>query len=509
MPRLPGFILLRTRLLAPLYTSVLVLAILVCARAGIGFWLEFRRQDTLSWVRHTLQVQSQAELLLNAALDQETGIRGYLLTGAESSLEPYKSGQIDFNNTLALLDDLVADNPEQQHRVNEIITLYNRWQREFAQPVVLGAAPESNTTLAGKLLFDPLRSQVMAMLQREEDLLARRNQQLYRLDQSFRVFNILAPVLLLLGIGINLWLLHRRVEVPLHQLASVAQTWETGRMQPRLNFQAADEIGQLARILDRMASEIDSRQTRSDERNRQLDDLIASLSHDLRTPLLAIRGTLRSMLHGAFGSVSDTWREILEEYYQTNEDLLKLVEALLEVSRYEAGSKNLIYEPLDWNKIFTKTINQERIASKSKLHFELQLTQPLPIVYGDELEIGRVIQNLLSNAVRVSKLNSQVQLAVVAENSGVVRVSVSDRGPGIAPQEQEYLFHRFIQGRGRRGGAGLGLYLCRQIVEAHQGTIGVDSIVGQGSTFWFTLPIVPQVIREESCLIANRQSESY
>ncbi|PPS41292.1 hypothetical protein B1A85_18080 [Chroococcidiopsis sp. TS-821] len=478
----------KTRLLAPLYTSVFVLVILVLARAGLGLWLDFRRQDASSWVRHTLQVQSQAELLLNAALDQETGIRGYLLTNAESSLEPYKSGQIDFNKALALLYNLVADNPAQLHRLNEIVVLYNRWQREYAQLVVLGAAPESNTTLAGKLLFDPLRSQVMAMLQHEEELLARRNQQLHRLDQTFHIFNILAPVLILVGFGCNLWLLHRRVEVPLSQLASVAKTWETGQMEPRLNFQTADEIGQLAQILDRMASEIDLRQTRSDERNRQLDDLIASLSHDLRTPLLAMRGTLRSMLNGAFGEVSDPWREVLEEYYQTNEDLLKLVEALLEVSRYEAGSKNLIYEPLDWNKIFTKAIHQERIASNSKVHFECKIAPQLPTVYGDELEIRRVIQNLLSNAVRVSKPDDLVWLEVTAaENSGV-KVSVSDRGCGIALQEQEYLFHRFIQGRGRRGGAGLGLYLCRQIVEAHHGTIGVDSTLGKGSTFWFTLP---------------------
>jgi signal transduction histidine kinase len=238
-----------------------------------------------------------------------------------------------------------------------------------------------------------------------------------------------------------------------------------------------------------MAGEIDSRQTRSDERNRQLDDLIASLSHDLRTPLLAIRGTLRSMLNGAFGSVSNTWQEVLQEYYQTNEDLLKLVEALLEVSRYEAGSKNLIYEPLDWNKIFTKAIHQERIASDNKVHFDFKIAPQLPSVSGDDIEIGRVIQNLLSNAVRVSKPEDRVWLEVIAENSGV-RVSVSDRGSGVAPQEQEYLFHRFIQGRGRRGGAGLGLYLCRQIVEAHHGTIGVDSTLGKGSTFWFTLPTI-------------------
>jgi signal transduction histidine kinase len=98
------------------------------------------------------------------------------------------------------------------------------------------------------------------------------------------------------------------------------------------------------------------------------------------------------------------------------------------------------------------------------------------------------VQNLLDNAVRVSEPGQQVSLEVAPLGVDEVKVSVSDNGPGIAHNDREKLFHRFIQGRGRRGRSGLGLYLCRQIVEAHKGTINVESTLGEGSTFWFTLP---------------------
>lgn len=302
--------------------------------------------------------------------------------------------------------------------------------------------------------------------------------------------NILSTVAILAGVSLNIWFLHRRVEVPLRHLTKVGQAWRAGQMEVRLEYSSPDEIGQLARVLDTMAGEIRHRQERTEARNQQLEDMVAALSHDMRTPLLAIRTTLNSMLKGAFGPVSEIWKDVFEEYRQANEDLLKLVEALLEISRYEAGyGFNLSYEPLDWEKIFFPVISQISAISKLRCGLTLKISQSLPTIYGDELQIKRVVQNLLDNAVRVSEQDVPIILEVATLGSDLVRVSVRDNGPGIAPHEKERLFHRFIQGRGRRGGAGLGLYLCRQIVEAHGGTIDVESTLGKGSTFWFTLPV--------------------
>jgi signal transduction histidine kinase len=264
----------------------------------------------------------------------------------------------------------------------------------------------------------------------------------------------------------------------------------------------ADEIGQLAEVLDTMAAEIHQRQQLKETRNQQLEDLISALSHDLRTPLLATRATLRSMLGGAFGPVNDTWREILEEYRQSNEELLKLVEALLEVSRYEArGGENLSREPLNWEKIFQHAQTQINAATNHQCTLTWNIAPALPTIYGDELAIQRVVQNLLDNAVRVS-LGQPISLEVAPLGSAFVQVAVRDQGPGIAASEQQRLFHRFSQGRGRRGQAGAGLYLCRQIVEAHGGSINVESTLGGGSTFWFTLPVAIPLASSEQKEVA-------
>jgi signal transduction histidine kinase len=150
-----------------------------------------------------------------------------------------------------------------------------------------------------------------------------------------------------------------------------------------------------------------------------------------------------------FGPVSDTWKEVLEEYRQSNENLLKLVETLLDVSRYEVGGgKHLSYEALNWQIIFNQATTQINASWQRQCAFSFNIAPNLPIIYGDPLEIGRVLQNLLDNAVRVSEPNQEISLEVVAFGTNQVRVSVGDKGPGIAPQEKERLFHRFIQGEG-------------------------------------------------------------
>jgi signal transduction histidine kinase len=228
------------------------------------------------------------------------------------------------------------------------------------------------------------------------------------------------------------------------------------------------------------------------ERQRT-EDLISALSHDMRTPLLATRGTLRAMLGGAFGTVSDSCREGLEDCRQANDNVLKLVEALLEISRHQTPVlKNLNYGILNWENIFAEAIIRSNANWQQKQIIKYQISPSLPTVYGDELEIRRVVQSLLENALRVTKPDQSVSLAVVALGNTEVKVSVRDNGPEIVPQHKERLFHRFSQQRGRSDLSELNLYLCRLIVEAHGGTINVESIFGEGSTFWFTLPVAPQ-----------------
>ncbi|MBE9168231.1 CHASE3 domain-containing protein [Pleurocapsales cyanobacterium LEGE 06147] len=458
------------------------------AQGTLSVLLEIYYQQTASWMTHSLLVERQTERLLSAALDEQTSLRGYLLTEDKTFLEPYRmKAQTNFDNSFNQLQNLVKHNPTQLQNLKQLKEIYDNWQKQFAQNVLAGTA--NKTTLPGKTLFDPMRPIIDELLKNEERVFNQRKQEFQQLSQLKTALDIFSLGIILAGVGWNLWLLHRRVELPLLHLTEVGQAWRRGNLEVRLNYSSRDEIGRLAEVLDTMASEIRSRQELNQKRNQQLESLISALSHDLRTPLLATRTTLRPMLNGAFGSVSDTWREVLEEYYQSNENLLKLVETLLDVSRYEAGgSKNLSYEPLNWEKIVARVKTQIEASYQKQCTITTNISPSLPTVCGDPLEIQRVLQNLLDNAVRVSEPDRPIIIEIVPLDTSRVKVSVRDRGPGIAPSDRERLFHRFIQGRGRRGGAGLGLYLCRQIVEAHGGTINVESTLGEGSVFWFTLP---------------------
>nr|WP_237266063.1 HAMP domain-containing sensor histidine kinase [Tolypothrix bouteillei] len=204
------------------------------------------------------------------------------------------------------------------------------------------------------------------------------------------------------------------------------------------------------------------------------------------------------MLGGAFGPISDLLRDVLEDYCQTNEDLLKLVEALIDISRYKTNvAQNLNWEILNWEKIFVGAIAESHIIAKQKCEITYNISPSLPIVCGDEIEIQRVVENLLDNAIKVSFADKQVILDIVPLGVNEVKISVRDKGQGMTPQERERVFHRLTQGRGRLSRSGPALYLCRQIVEAHRGNIGVESNLDGGSTFWFTLPVTEERSRLE------------
>jgi signal transduction histidine kinase len=248
-------------------------------------------------------------------------------------------------------------------------------------------------------------------------------------------------------------------------------------------------MGRLSETLNSMAQEIKGRQEQIQQHSQQLEDLVSTFSHDLRTPLLANRSMLNAMIGGAFGPVSHEFKALLEGYREGNDDLIKLVETLLDISRYEAGGSQILnQERLDWEKICHRVIIWITNSSQGKCALQTSIEPDLPTVKGDAVEIQRVLQNLVDNAVRLSEAGQQVWIEVTSPDPASVQVAVRDQGPGLKKQEISHLFYRFSQGAGRQGRAGLGLYLCRQIIKAHAGKIGVDSILGQGSTFWFRVP---------------------
>ena len=227
------------------------------------------------------------------------------------------------------------------------------------------------------------------------------------------------------------------------------------------------------------------------ETERLRDDFIATLTHDMRTPLLAAIQTLKYFLDGAIGSIDEKQKVLLSTMLQSNEDLLGLVNALLEVYRFESGKLELCKTNFSIKDLVEQCHKElEPIAKNKEISFifEFELDDNDVYINADRAEIKRVITNLCGNALNYTNKNGEIKVLTKAQNGDII-FSVTDNGNGIPKEDIPNLFKRFSQGttRKRSTGTGLGLYLSRQIIEAHGGKIWVDSKLDKGSEFTFLL----------------------
>jgi PAS domain S-box-containing protein len=239
----------------------------------------------------------------------------------------------------------------------------------------------------------------------------------------------------------------------------------------------------------------------------RMDEFISIVSHELRTPLTTIKGNiqlaglrLRSSLREVPAG-NDVLQSMLEEIQMMLERAERqanvqnrMVSDLLDVSRMRADKLELRLEKCDLAIIVQEIVQDQQSATPKRILNLVMAEQEMAPVVADTERIEQVISNYLSNAMKYSPVGSPVEVQLKKEGSNV-RVSVCDKGPGLTPSEQEKVWERFYQVEGikrQQGssvGLGLGLYICRVIIEQHHGEVGVESTKGEGSTFWFTLPL--------------------
>jgi NtrC-family two-component system sensor histidine kinase KinB len=228
-------------------------------------------------------------------------------------------------------------------------------------------------------------------------------------------------------------------------------------------------------------------------RLRQIDEikssLVSTVSHELRTPLTSIRLANHLLLSDRIGTLSPKQTEVVMESRDNADRLQKIIENLLDMSRIEAGSAAIDVAPYRPHELATEAADQVRSVAQDK-GIELRVDVPLelPRVRADRARVHHVLLNLLNNAIRYTPAGGQISIGAAPED-GVVEFRVKDTGQGISKQYQPRIFERFFRAPGQAsGGVGLGLAIAKEIVLAHGGKIQVDSQVGKGTTFRFTLP---------------------
>lgn len=225
---------------------------------------------------------------------------------------------------------------------------------------------------------------------------------------------------------------------------------------------------------------------------QQREDFVATLTHDLKTPILAANRAIKLLLEGDFGAVSKEQAEILQTIHVSNESLYQLVQTLLDVYRYESGVIQLAIQPHNLARVISNLAEEFMPLAKAKnVKLNINVNDSANEVYCDASELKRVVQNLLDNALKYTPSEGSITVDL-EQNSEGTQVSVIDTGKGISEDDKPKLFQRFWQAASSGGryyaSTGLGLYLCRKIITMHGGRIWCDSKLGQGSTFAFTIP---------------------
>lgn len=227
---------------------------------------------------------------------------------------------------------------------------------------------------------------------------------------------------------------------------------------------------------------------------RQRDDFVATLSHDLKNPLIGQHRIFQAMLSGSLGAIDAEQKEMLSVVETSTVEMLELIGTLLDVYHYEGGKSELKFKNVDVEKLIKHCITQLGAASKEK---RIQITHECTIseLVADESAMRRLFMNLLDNAIKFTRPNGRINIygQIKPDDLTVARFIIEDNGAGIHPDELPLLFQRFSQtsgGRTRKAGTGLGLYLCRQIAEAHGGHIECKSSLGEGSSFIIEIPLV-------------------
>jgi signal transduction histidine kinase len=241
----------------------------------------------------------------------------------------------------------------------------------------------------------------------------------------------------------------------------------------------------LGRALERVVllDDLSRQRTLLEHRNAIIRDLIYAFSHDLRTPLMANAMNMKLALEGAFGPLPPDYSRSLENGLAANQDVLELAEKLLLVARYEGGEASSRLETIDLKGALEEmTARLEPVAKGRGVRVALSL-EPAS-VYGNGLDVRRVLQNLLDNAIKFCPPSQTIELHL-SRRGTTVRLEVIDPGPGVPPELESRLFTRFSSPRAG-GGSGLGLYLARRIVEAHGGRIGYART--HRTVFWVELP---------------------
>jgi signal transduction histidine kinase len=453
-----------------------------------SYKLERQTADATAEMLRTLKVQRDIQQLHALVAEAATGVRGYLLTGLDDFLNPYRIAQVQLPAAMASLQQNIRD-PEQLERLSVLLPLVRQklagldaLRRQYdAEPSELRAS-----LLAGRKILNQLRDGIGAMNARESLLVESRTA---AVQQALRRNVLMNAATILVGLaGAFAMLLFTIRVVRRVRLAAENAERLVNDLPLKPTGIASDELGLLADRLHATSLLLANRAAACAAASIAKTEFLSRTSHELRTPLNAILGFAQLLETDA---VNHQDRQHAEHIIRAGRHLLSLIDDVLDVSRIEAGNLTLALSP-----VLVAPVVEEALALLKPLAAQHRVRlQPAGdcgdlAVRADRQRLVQIVLNLVSNAIKYNAAHGRVRVTTRA-HEGMVAIAIADDGAGIAATLKHRLFMPFDRlgaERGKTEGVGLGLAVSRSLAEAMGGSIAADSRPGKGSVFTLSLP---------------------
>ena len=438
----------------------------------------------------------------NALLDEETGVRGFTLAGDATFLAPYTRGRGEENTARRQLRRLV---PEIDPRVISALAAVTRsadaWRRDYAAPIIADVRAGRRSTFTpadqarGKVGFDRVRSDLDVLtgsLRRER--VGARAELSRAADQVQAIFIAFGVLLLVAVVGVA-WLLRQVIVAPLGRLAARVREVAAGDFGRRVEGDGALEVVELAADVDAMRVRIVTERDELARSNAELEQFAYVASHDLQEPLRKVASfsqMLQRRYAGQLDERADTYIEFAVDGAKRMQDLINDLLAFSRVGRLTEPEVVVDAGALVEQAVATlETVIEETGATVE--------VGPLPEVRGEPALLRLVFQNLIGNGLKF-RGEAPPRVTVACERDGDAwRFTVADNGIGIEPEYADRIFVIFqrLHPRTSYDGTGIGLAMCRKVIEYHGGRIWLDTGYEGGAAFHFTLPVIPEDPDEE------------
>jgi len=509
--------------LVTVFAAIMVVAMTVSAVTWVSISLA---EDNQVWSAHTAAVLASANTTMGAMVDQETGVRGYLVTSDKAFLAPFERGRREFDDGLAQLRASTTDNPMQQRRIAELESTARDWQQAVAgkeielaaKPGGIDAARKLAASGIGKSKMDMVRATVTEIRDAETALRTTRDgstASAFHTTKMATLWGMAASVALA---AISAIWLARSICGGIGALTKAMSRLAGGdRSVPVPGTGRGDEIGTLARafdtmldqlkieVTDRIRAEAKTRRLNIDledrvrlrtadlaTANQELGVFADSVSHDLRAPLRAIDG-LGDALEKGYGARLDTeGRRLLRVVRDTARRMGELIDGLLAISRM--GRREMVVAPVNMNTLVGEVSDELSAAEPDGRLIEIEVGD-LPAASGDPAMLRQVWTNLLSNAIKYTRTRNPARIDVGGQRTGTeARYWIKDNGVGFDMRYADKLFGVFqrLHAIDEFEGTGVGLALSQRIIHRHGGRIEAEAAVDAGATFSFIVSaIVP------------------